>query len=96
MELRRQNNSNLVLKDATAAIDLEKYRGYNQCKRFLTATGLFYRIPNPYTNIPIIAHHNISGEEPLSMEEFDELLLHLDNGPNDLNLDDILKLISSE
>ena len=30
------------------------------------------------------------------MEEFDELLLHLDNGPNDLNLDDILKLISSE
>ena len=39
---------------------------------------------------------NNLGEEPLTMEEFDELLLHLDNGPNDLNLEDILKLISSE
>lgn len=39
LELRRQNNSSLVLKDATASIDLEKYRGYNRCKRFLTATG---------------------------------------------------------
>ena len=39
LELRRQNNFSLILKDATSSIDLEKFRGYNQCKRFLTATG---------------------------------------------------------
>ena len=44
LELRRQNNSSLILKDATSSIDLEKFRGYNQCKRFLTATGLFWPI----------------------------------------------------
>ena len=42
LEVRRQNNFSLGLKDATSSIDLEKFRGYNQCKRFLTATGKLY------------------------------------------------------